>query len=311
MGGVGPAAWRFINRMAGWAAAASDDGSPFLSLRRGMLARIGLNAAASWATITAKGCGVVQLDPAVRFPELGLIGGPPPRRTTVGSPVALGRRIRAAIRQRSRLTRSVGAPSGRSRRRPPLRRRQHNATGGLVPSRGRPSPRPSRSPLLLVEPPGITSGMSPRTPWAERLRPRGSGGRVVPSGMMLQAGLGDRLMRGSGPLGDPDPPPPLGAWPSASRGPSAGAGVSDSGLVDGHLRLVSLSCSAALANVSAASSGLSLPACASHFSPCPLAFSDISSASQMSDGSPPPHSVADVVSCSSGISSPRLSSSAF
>ncbi len=305
MGGVGPAAWRFINRMAGWAAAASDDGSPFLSLRRGMLARIGLNAAASWATITAKGCGVVQLDPAVRFPELGLIGGPPPRRTTVGSPVALGRRIRAAIRQRSRLARSVGAPSGRSRRRPPLRRRQHNATGGLVPSRGRSSPRPSTSPLLLVESPGITCGMSPHTPWAERLRLRGSCGRVVPYRMMFQAGLDDQLRRGTGPLGDPDPPPPLGAWPSASRGPSAGAGVSDSGLVDSHQRLVSMSRSAALNNTSVASSVLSLPACVSHLSPCPLAVSDISSASQfkLSEVSPPTHSVAEVVSRCSGIDS--------
>ena len=299
--------------MAGWAAAASDDGSPFLSLRRGMLARIGLNAAASWATITAKGCGMAQLDPAVRFPELGLTGRVPPRRATVGAPVALGRRVRAAVRQQSRLARLVGAPSfsGRSRRRAPLRRMQRSATGGLVPSRGRSSPRPSRSLLLLVAPPGNTSGMSPRTPWAERLRPRGSCGRVVPSGMMLQAGLGDQLMRGSGPLGDPDPPPPLGAWPSASRGPSAGAGVSDSGLVDSHQRLVSMSRSAALNNTSVAFSSLSLPACVSHLSPCPLAFSDISSASQMSDGSPPPHSVADVVSCSSGINSPRLSSSAF
>ena len=67
MGGVGPAAWRFVNRLAGWAAAASDECRPFLSIRRGMRARIGWNAAASRATITAKGCGLAQQDPVERF----------------------------------------------------------------------------------------------------------------------------------------------------------------------------------------------------------------------------------------------------
>ena len=89
--------------------------------------------------------------------------------------------------------------------------------------------------------------------------------------------------------------------------PPAGAGVSDSGLVDSHQRLVSMSRSAALNNTSVAFSSFSLPACVSHLSPCPLAVSDISSASQMSDGSPPIHSAADVVSRCSGIDPPRLS----
>ena len=68
--------------------------------------------------------------------------------------------------------------------------------------------------------------------------------------------------------------------------------------------MVSLPRPAVFATESATSSGLSLSACVSHFSPCPLALSDISSASQLSEVSPSAPSVADVVSRYSGTSSP-------
>ena len=131
---------------------------------------------------------------------------------------------------------------------------------------------------------------------------------AIPRWMKSLTGSRDQLMLGPGPPWDPDPRPPSEVrFSDRRRLSSAGAGVSDSGLVDGPQRLVPLSRPAAFPTAPVTSSGLSLSACVSHSSPCPLALSDISSASQLSEVSPSTPSVVDVVSRRSGIDSPRLS----